>query len=336
MRSFCLYILIFITAIQVLACSSSNPDEPKEVKPSEDETVRTDTPEDKLLDDAQELYSSGLFTVARDSFQSLQMSYPVGAYAEYAQIKVADCSFLAREYDIAAGQYENFIKDHPVHSANPYITFKIGLSHYLHNKGSGRDITPLEQALIYFNKTVTQYPNTTYAKVAKDYIKKTEKKLASHNKLVSQFYDNLGYKDASIDRLEEDKAKKNTNQKISNNKPITSDLNNPAIKLSLHTVSCSNSTKPTISLIFDDSNATTMGLKTFVSENYLIESNAGVTNINLTNVVSDSLEFQCDSNTTIKIIGSKMISIINDKTKDILGYSVIRFESPNKLLLIPK
>ena len=90
-RSISLVLLILIAQ----GCSSTAPVEPKsvEIPPVKEGAKIADTPERELFEQAQRYYEEGLFSVAKDNFDSLRTSYPLSPYAEYASVKMTDCDF---------------------------------------------------------------------------------------------------------------------------------------------------------------------------------------------------------------------------------------------------
>jgi len=194
-----------VLSFVLLACFSST-DKNNPVEVPGDSKLTSDAPEEVLLETGKQLYSNGLYSVAKDSFETLQAVFPVGPYSEFAQIKVADCSFLAREYETAAAAYESFIQEHPGHAALDYVTFQAGLSHYLTNKGVGRDIAPLEQALNLFQQTIEKFPNSSYAQSAEKYVQLTQNRVAQHKQEVLAFYKRQGFRKAYKNRLNEFKS----------------------------------------------------------------------------------------------------------------------------------
>lgn len=189
-------IFLFAFTLVCCSCSSSDTDELKAVEIETDSALTSDAPEAVLLETAKRLYGNGLYSVARTSFESLQATYPLGPYAEYAQIKIADCFFHGREYDSAAAAYQAFLKEHPTNESRDYVTFKTGLSHFLSSKGVGHDISPIENGLAYFKETVRLYPDSPYATSAALYLDKANTVIAAHKKEVMEFYQKQGYESA--------------------------------------------------------------------------------------------------------------------------------------------
>ena len=146
-------------------CSSSKIDPEtgaKEIK-AKDAASAADEPEAELLATAKEMYEVRMFSVARQSLESIRQGYPLGAYATFAEIKSADAYFFNGEYNEAAKAYEGFIKSYPSSPDLPYVELQAGRAHILSARGAGRDRQPLERGLSLLDSVVEKYPGTEFA-----------------------------------------------------------------------------------------------------------------------------------------------------------------------------
>ncbi|NLF24668.1 MAG: outer membrane protein assembly factor BamD [Deltaproteobacteria bacterium] len=178
--------LTVLLCLVVTGCSSSNEGKPEEVPSSE--AVNLDATQEALFQTAQKLYQKGLYSVATDSYTALKNGYPVGAYAEYAELKLADAEFNAANYEDAAPLYENFIKDHPASKSTPYAIYQAARSHQSINRGVGRDPSPLYKSVELYDRLLAQYPESIYTQSAKEQRIKTLEQLALHEQMVIDFY----------------------------------------------------------------------------------------------------------------------------------------------------
>jgi outer membrane protein assembly factor BamD len=199
-------LLISLCLLALAGCSSTGSEnEPKEVVKAS-LTVST-TDQLRLLKEAQEAFEKELFTLARDAFEKLKNSYPLGPYAEFADIKIADSYFAQGQYSSAATRFESFIKEHPASASFEYALMKAGRSFQLSNKGVGRDPSSLLRALEYYSKLIDQYPQGTYYQEAVRFKAETRVSLAEHERSVLQYYRKNGYDAAYEKRSAEFKAK---------------------------------------------------------------------------------------------------------------------------------
>lgn len=181
-----------ITSLILVACSSSKPEEPKELTdPSQKEAleVSLDTPEATLLETAKKYYNTGLYSLARHNFEALRAGYPNSQWAEFAEIKIADCMFESAEYEDSAKAYEDFVKNRPSAEPAAYMLFRAARSNQLRQKGIGRDPTPLKKALEQYNQLLASYPDSPYAESAKQQRSETVDTLVKHEERIKHFYE---------------------------------------------------------------------------------------------------------------------------------------------------
>lgn len=183
------YTLLFSLAF--LACSETIDKkelEPKELKPKDLKV--SESSERDLMQEAQTHFSNGLYTIAKENFQTLLNTYPDGVYKEYAELKIADTDFEMMDYGEAVKEFENFQQNHPASTSSDYVALRIGRCYHLMHKGVGRDPTPLQRAIEGYNQLINKFPNSLYTPTAKQYLSEANKLLAEQEKFVSDFYAN--------------------------------------------------------------------------------------------------------------------------------------------------
>lgn len=195
--------LAFTVIIGLSGCASTTPKEPEAKELVAASSKATDAPEQELLNEAQRHFASGLYTVARESFERLRDSYPSGSYREFAEIKIADCYFESGSYDDASRRYEEFFRNYPASSSVTYAIFKAARSHQLAFRGVGRDPSPLERSLEIYNNLLNNYPETSLTAAAKSYRSEVQQLLAEGEKNVSDFYSTAGKEDAAEIRMQQ-------------------------------------------------------------------------------------------------------------------------------------
>ncbi|MEY4700571.1 MAG: outer membrane protein assembly factor BamD [Pseudomonadota bacterium] len=172
--------------------SEVEPDlEPKELTTSTD-ALTTEVPEFELVRLSKKLYQVGMYSVARDSFSSLKDRYPLGAYATFAEVKLADTYYFNREFNEAAKSYESFLKNFPGHVNAPYVKLQAARSHVASSRGGGRDRQPLERGLALFDELIKEHPNTAYAALARTERMPVVEQLASYDSEIIEFYRKVG------------------------------------------------------------------------------------------------------------------------------------------------
>lgn len=180
--------------------------EPKELTTSSD-ALTTEVPEFELVRLSKKLYQVGMYSIARDSFSSLKDRYPLGAYATFAEVKLADTYYFNREFNEAAKSYESFLKSFPGHVNAPYVKLQAARSHIASSKGGGRDRQPLERGLTLFDELIKEHSNTAYAHVASEERTPVVRQLASYDMEIIEFYRKLGNTAAVKDREQQFQAR---------------------------------------------------------------------------------------------------------------------------------
>lgn len=185
------HLLVAVCAGFVSACSAGSsspaPGAPREVEKASLPVV--DESERELLAQAKKHFAHGLYTTARERFQTLRTSYPDGPYAEYALLKIADTQFFAGAFTEAVAAYDEYQKSYPGSSAAPYALFQQARSNMLSIKGVGRDTGPVERAVELFDQLKTSYPTSPYAQGAVPFRNQALELLAQQDALIGSFYE---------------------------------------------------------------------------------------------------------------------------------------------------
>jgi len=165
----------------------------------------------KIEGDPETLYKEGLiqfnkryYSEALKKFEELKSSFPDSPpYTLWAEIKVGDCHFLAKEYVEAIASYEEFKKTHPGYEEIPYVQFQIAMSYYNQMLTLDRDQTSTKKALSGFENLVANYPEGLFTEKAKEKIGVCKKRLADHEFYIGNFYYKGGRFQAAALRFEE-------------------------------------------------------------------------------------------------------------------------------------
>jgi outer membrane assembly lipoprotein YfiO len=143
----------------LVGCSAPKKPAVIELKPTTLSAI--DGSEEKLFQTAQRLYEQEIYSVARDYFQSLKDRYPTGAYAELAEIKIAETFSQTRDHETAVSMFEEFARNHPSSQSVPYALAMAGRSTQLMFGGIGRDITPVERAVAKYDEFLARFPDSS-------------------------------------------------------------------------------------------------------------------------------------------------------------------------------
>jgi outer membrane assembly lipoprotein YfiO len=175
------------------ACASTGdptPSDPeaKEIK-AKDAMDDAQGPEGDIMTEAKQLYEAGMYSLARDKFQSIKDRFPLGAYGQFSELKIADCYYFNSEYNEAAKFYEGYLKSYPGSPDSPYIELQ-GARAHVHSAGggTGRDRQPLERALVIYDGIVERYPGSAYSFAAERERAPVVEQLAAYDQLIIDFY----------------------------------------------------------------------------------------------------------------------------------------------------
>jgi outer membrane protein assembly factor BamD len=180
-----------LLSLLLSACWSSSPSPESEAKEltTKDSTVTEDLPEVQLIQNSKRMYEAHMYSIARDNLENLKNRYPMGAYAAFAEIKLADSYFYNGEYNEAAKFYDAFLKNYPGSVDSPYVELQAARAHTASSRGTGRDREPLERALLLYDGIVANYPGSSYASSAERERVAVTEQLAEYDQLILEFYE---------------------------------------------------------------------------------------------------------------------------------------------------
>ena len=196
--------LACVASLLMASCSSSTapkPDEEAAVKeiPINGKPTLEGT-EKELFTSAKKVYAKNYLLVAQDSFRSILENYPLGPYAEFASIKLADTKFIQLDFDEAAKLYEEAIQNYPLSESTPYSRMRAGRSFQLMNTDLGRDRDPIERAVQHYQEFLKKHPQSMFRPQVEAYLEEAYLALAEHEKFVAEFYERRGHKKAARKR----------------------------------------------------------------------------------------------------------------------------------------
>ena len=127
---------------------------------------------DQLVSEGSSAFISSDYKTAVTAYTNLKDWYPFSKYAILAELKIADAHYHLEAYDEAILAYEEFERMHPKNEAIPYVIYQIGLSWFNQLGTIDRDHTPAKNSLTQFNRLIDQDPESNYAGLAKENLKK--------------------------------------------------------------------------------------------------------------------------------------------------------------------
>ncbi len=101
----------------------------------------------------------------------------------------------------AIASYEEFVKLYPKHDLAPYAFYMLGECYRIQVKSPEKDLTYLKKASEYYKKVMEKFPQSDYAKKARERIRDVEELMARHEFVVGSFYYRLRKYNAAAGRF---------------------------------------------------------------------------------------------------------------------------------------
>jgi outer membrane protein assembly factor BamD len=168
---------------------------------------------------AKQNYEKGLaelkdenYLEAQKYFQFVKQKYPFSKYAVMAELALADTQFARGNYAEAIDSYKSFARLHPTHEKveDGYVAFKIGEAYYkdmpddvwILPPSYEKDQSAVVDAQRELNDFLKKFPDSSYAKQARELRKEVLKRLVDHEVYVARFYLKGDHPKAAAMRLE--------------------------------------------------------------------------------------------------------------------------------------
>lgn len=158
----------------VVACSSSD--------------KKTDSAEAGFKS-AQEYDKAERYEEAIRRYQEVKNKFPYSKFATESELAIADCYFKQESFAESQVAYQSFKDLHPKHAQIDYVTYRLAMSYYKQLPETiDRDLSLSTNTILYFDETINQYPNSDYAKEAKEKKQEVLKMLAGKEDYIAEFY----------------------------------------------------------------------------------------------------------------------------------------------------
>jgi outer membrane protein assembly factor BamD len=163
----------------------------------------------KKVDSPGNLYVQGVdfmkqkkYDKAIANFTKVRENYPFDPIALVAQVKQGDAHFEKKEYQMAAGIYEDFINSHPEDENAAYALKRVGECYEKLSPSLDRDQANTYKAVERFTFLKNRYGSSTYARDIDAHLKNLTEKLAARELYVGEFYYRTEKYNAAVMRLE--------------------------------------------------------------------------------------------------------------------------------------
>lgn len=127
--------------------------------------------------------------MATEKLNSLRSQYPYSYYATHAELLQADILFDQENYVEAAAAYILFKDFHPRSKQMSYVVWRIAESFNNQRPPTyDRDLSPLYEAIKYYDELLRVYPNSDYSKGGREKIEECKMLLMKKEQYIADFY----------------------------------------------------------------------------------------------------------------------------------------------------
>lgn len=165
---------------------------------------------DHLYNEARTALNNGDYTKAINYFQTLEGRYPLGRYAQQAQLEIAYAYYMNSEPESAIAAAQRFIDENPQSAHVDYAYYLMGLARFNPTSGivsmfrprigTEVDVQPLRQSFMAFKTLIEKFPHSKYAPDARQRMVYLRNELAAHQLYVADYYMRRGAYVAVINR----------------------------------------------------------------------------------------------------------------------------------------
>lgn len=176
-----------LIALSVGACetiSSLNPFEDKGPKSD----IGKDEPAEVLFNDGLARLEARDYGGASKKFVELDKQYPYSQWSRRALLLSTFASFEGGDYADAINHGRRYVQLYPASPDTPYAQFLVGMSYFNQITDISRDQDRAEKTIQTMDDLVRKWPNSEYAREAKDKMRVAQDQLAGKEMDVGRFY----------------------------------------------------------------------------------------------------------------------------------------------------
>ncbi|MCZ8183025.1 MAG: outer membrane protein assembly factor BamD [Beijerinckiaceae bacterium] len=176
-----------LIALSVGACetiSSLNPFEDKGPKSD----IGKDEPADVLFNDGLARLEARDYGGASKKFVELDKQYPYSQWSRRALLLSTFASFEGGDYADAINHGRRYVQLYPASPDTPYAQFLVGMSYFNQITDISRDQDRAEKTIQTMDDLVRKWPNSEYAREAKDKMRVAQDQLAGKEMDVGRYY----------------------------------------------------------------------------------------------------------------------------------------------------
>jgi len=186
MMKFRFVYLAFIAIIMGCASTGKLPSEP-----------------DALFKLGKEALKKGKYDLAASAFEKFTITYPTDPRAPEAQFLLAESYFKEKDWNNAISEYKFLLDNYPRNEFREAAYFHMATAYLKKSPPPYLDQTETEEAMGMLRNFLATYPNSTYAKEARQLLEEAKDKLAKHMLIAADTYIKLEKFEAAKLFLEE-------------------------------------------------------------------------------------------------------------------------------------
>ncbi len=145
---------------------------------------------------ADRLYNEGLYLLnekrdpkaAVKKFEEVDRQHPYSEWARKALLMSAYSNYQAQAYEDSITASKRYITLHPGSDDAPYAQYLLAMSYFDQIPDITRDQSGTEKALAALDEVVRKYPNTEYARTAKQKVQFARDQLAGKEMQIGRYY----------------------------------------------------------------------------------------------------------------------------------------------------
>ena len=174
------------------------------------EDTEAHTTEEILYNSARTSMRSGNYNLAVEKLDLLEARFPFGRYAEQAQLELIYAKLMSHSLDDAEAAADRFVRLHPQNPNIDYVLYLRGLiserfdrnvfDRFRPGDTSKRDVSNIRQAFAHYSELLGNYPDSMYAKDARQRMIYLRNLLAESEVGIALYYMSRGAHVAAANR----------------------------------------------------------------------------------------------------------------------------------------
>lgn len=155
------------------------------------DTVKV-APPDELYRQATQDFVEQNYGISIQTYKYLLDHYPLDPRAEEVELRIADAHFADEAYPEAIAAYSDFQRMHPTSPRLPEVEYNIGKAYVAQMDTVDRDLAAAANAHARFESVMLRYPDSQFAKQAREELLEVREHLAERELYVARFYFSAG------------------------------------------------------------------------------------------------------------------------------------------------